>query len=65
MEKRKIDIIFIMLLREMKNDSRQYMKGQEREKALEAGFYDGRFRHRVVEDKKKKQAKEACRSKDY
>jgi hypothetical protein len=41
------------------------MKGQEREKALEAGFYDGRFRHKVVEDKKKKQSKEACRSKDY
>lgn len=54
-----------MLLREMKNDSRQYMKGKERERALEAGFYDGRFRHKVVEDKKKKSAKDACRSKYY
>jgi hypothetical protein len=54
-----------MLLREMKNDSRQYIKSKERERALEAGFYDGRFRHKVVEDKKKKSAKEACRSKNY
>jgi hypothetical protein len=65
LEKRKIDIIFIMLLRDMKNDSRQYIKSKERERALEAGFYDGRFRHKVVEDKKKKRDKEACRSKEY
>lgn len=49
----------------MKNDSRQYVKGHERERAKEAGFYDGRFRHRVIEDKKKKHAKDACRSKSY
>lgn len=49
----------------MKNDSRQYMKGRERERALKSGFYDGRFRHKVVEDKKKGQSKKSCRSKIY
>ena len=53
------------VVKKMKNDSRQYVKGHERERAKEAGFYDGRFRHRVVEDKKKKHAKDACRSRSY
>ncbi len=30
-------------------------KAKQRENAKEAGFYDGRFRTKVVEDKKKKQ----------
>ena len=29
-------------------------KATERANAIEAGFYDGRFRPRVVEDKRKK-----------
>ncbi len=32
-----------------------------REKAKSEGFYDGRFRSRVVPDKKKKASAEACR----
>ena len=36
-------------------------KGAVREDAKEQGFYDGRFRSRVVPDKKKKQSKESAR----
>lgn len=36
-------------------------KGAVREDAKVQGFYDGRFRQRVVPDKKKKQSREASR----
>jgi hypothetical protein len=32
-------------------------KSTQRENAKDAGFYDGRFRHRVVESKKRKSPK--------
>jgi hypothetical protein len=32
-------------------------KATERVNAIEAGFYDGRFRPRIVEDKRKKAAR--------
>ena len=37
----------------------------QRNLAIQAGFYDGRFKTRVVEDKKKKAAKRACRDFKY
>jgi hypothetical protein len=40
-------------------------KAIQRELAKAAGFYDGRFRNRVVKDKKKEQSKRACREKLY
>ena len=37
-----------------------------RDMALKSGAYDGRFRQRVVADKRKKESKDACRKKiDY
>lgn len=44
-----------------KEKIRKIKKGTVREDAKEQGFYDGRFRSRVVPDKKKKQSKEAAR----
>jgi len=35
----------------------QMAKGRERERAVEDGFYDGRFRTKVSKDKKKEQKK--------
>ena len=49
----------------MRNELKQSLKENERQRAKDAGFYDGRFRHRVIEDKKKKQSKTECRSKYY
>lgn len=40
-------------------------KAIQRILAKEAGFYDGRFRSRVVADKKKKQSKLACKNYRY
>ena len=37
----------------------------QRNLAIEAGFYDGRFRSKVVADKKKKQSKLACKNYRY
>jgi len=37
------------------------IKGENRKKALQDGSYDGRFRTRVVKDKKKTASKQACR----
>lgn len=45
----------------MKNKENIYLK-LKRDSMLEAGAYDGRFRSRIVEDKKKKMNKSACRS---
>lgn len=36
-------------------------ESRKREAQIEAGVYDGRYKTRVVEDKKKKVAKIACR----
>lgn len=36
----------------------------QRNLAIEAGFYDGRFRERIVTDKKKQAAKYQCRTKN-
>ncbi len=45
----------------MKKDVHNYIKARNREKAREQGFYDGRFRSRVVADKKKKASARKCR----
>lgn len=36
-----------------------------REVMKECGFFDGRYRQRVVKDKKKHASKSACRRKDF
>lgn len=38
-------------------------KGARRQAAKEAGAYDGRFRHKVIQDPKKVASKRACRTK--
>jgi hypothetical protein len=38
-------------------------KGTKRKLQIEAGAYDGRFRNKVVADKKKKENKTRCRIK--
>lgn len=38
-------------------------KSIKRKEQIQAGAYDGRFRHKVVEDKKKKENKNRCRIK--
>lgn len=37
------------------------VKSRKRDAQIEAGMYDGRFKTKVVEDKRKKMAKVACR----
>jgi hypothetical protein len=46
-----------------KIDISKIEKRSQRKLAKEAGFYDGRFRPRVVKDKKKEASKRACRNK--
>lgn len=38
------------------------LKGDIRDEAIEQGYLDGRFRTKVVPDKKKEQRKKACRN---
>lgn len=45
----------------MKKEIEKYIKGKNREKAKRQGFYDGRFRTRIVPDKKKENSAKACR----
>lgn len=40
---------------------KKHINKTKREAQVEAGAYDGRFRKRVIEDKKKKQSKEWAR----
>lgn len=48
----------------MKKKTNIYLK-IKRQNMLESGAYDGRFRTKTVEDKKKKLNKNACRSYKY
>jgi len=43
----------------------QHSKKKSRELAMKDGYYDGRFRPRVVKDKKKEASRKACRTKTY
>lgn len=43
-----------------KKDS--FLLNLQRESAKAQGFYDGRFRQRAIEDKKKKTSKNYCRN---
>lgn len=49
--------------KKIKKKKDNYHAKKVREDAMEQGFYDGRFRKRVVPDKKKKQSKEKARKK--
>lgn len=42
---------------------RSLQRGRKRDEQLSQGMYDGRFRNKVVPDKKKKENKELCRYK--
>ena len=44
--------------KEMKNT----VKSRKRQAQIEAGVYDGRFKTRIVPDKKKKESRELCRN---
>jgi hypothetical protein len=52
-----------MKKKSVKKDLLKLGKGENREKAKEQGYYDGRYRSKVVPDKKKKENKEAARKK--
>jgi len=41
----------------MKNDTNKLQKAAQRKEAIEAGFYDGRFRVRTIPNKKKAEDK--------
>jgi len=47
----------------MKLKRKNIDKTINRKLAVEAGFYDGRFKTRVVPDKRKQESKFLCRSK--
>lgn len=49
--------------KKIKKKKDNYQAKKNRESAIEQGFYDGRFRKRVVPDKKKKERKEKARKK--
>jgi hypothetical protein len=38
------------------------VKSRKRQAQIEAGVYDGRFKTRIVPDKKKKESRELCRN---
>jgi hypothetical protein len=44
---------------------RSALKGSNREAMIDQGGYDGRFRTRKVEDKKRKQSRRECRDFKY
>ena len=48
-----------------KNKIGQYLKSKQRESAIEQGFFDGRFKTKVVPDAKKKDSKESCKKWKY
>jgi hypothetical protein len=64
-------IIFISLSYENNNDMkidvskelRSLQRGRKRTEQISQGMYDGRFRNKVVPDKKKQQSRDMCRSK--
>ncbi len=45
----------------MKDKLLKLAKGRERESAKEQGFFDGRFRPRVIKDKKKEKSRKKSR----
>lgn len=57
-------VIIAMKKKNVKKDLLKLGKAENREKAKEQGYYDGRYRSRVVPDKKKKANKEAARKKE-
>jgi hypothetical protein len=41
----------------MKNDINKLQKAAQRKLAIEAGFYDGRFKSKIIANKKKQEEK--------
>lgn len=41
------------------------MKAKQRESRIEQGFYDGRYKEKVIPDLKKKTSKEECKKWKY
>ena len=46
-----------------KNSSMNIAKKLQRKLAIQAGFYDGRFKEKIVKDKKKEESKTKARKK--
>lgn len=46
---------------EMNRNKMETSKSRKRKAQVEAGLFDGRFKTRIIEDKKKKASKDACR----
>jgi hypothetical protein len=47
----------------MKIDKYKIYRKLQRQTAMEAGFFDGRFQEKIVEDKRKQENKNHCRNK--
>ena len=48
---------------DVSKELRSLQRGRKREDQIQQGMYDGRFKNRVVPDKKKQQSKDMCRYK--
>jgi hypothetical protein len=59
----KIDIFFVFLLCKKIKYMKNYGLTLKRADMMKAGAYDGRFREKLVTDKKKKEKKEWARKK--
>ncbi len=55
--------IYIVIRNQMASELRKKLKGLRRERAIEQGFYDGRFQTKTVPNKKKVKNKKLCREK--
>lgn len=49
----------------MKTNLKNIEKAAQRKLAIEAGFYDGRFKSKVIPNKKKQEEKRRVKVKDY
>ncbi len=48
---------------DVSKELRSLQRGRKREDQIQQGMYDGRFKNRVVPDKKKQQNRDMCRYK--
>jgi hypothetical protein len=48
---------------DVSKELRSLQRGRKRTEQISQGMYDGRFRNKVVPDKKKQQSRDMCRSK--
>ena len=48
---------------DLSKELRSLQRGRKRTEQINQGMYDGRFKNKVVPDKKKQQSRDMCRSK--